>query len=131
VSGLLALFYMVDRHSLPTWVLENATVGVVLLGVWIATDCELIELGGAAAVFCGFCHASIAERMREREAVRAAPSVECHRMLSRFFVVKEVLWLGYFAARGAWSAIVGCVLFALYPLWRKVWRRWWPIEAGS
>lgn len=44
--------------------------------------------------------------------------VECHRWLARYHVGKELLWLAYFVAMGAWSALVGVFVFLLYPLWR-------------
>jgi hypothetical protein len=113
--------------KLRTWHFENVVVVLVLLGVWLATGRKPVELLGSAAVFAGFCHASIAERMREREALREKPAVECYRLSTVFFVLKEIGWFGYFAITGAWSALVGCALFAAYPLWRKLWRAWHPL----
>jgi hypothetical protein len=115
---------------MKTWHIENAIVATALLSVWVATGCRWQELIGSIAVFCGFCHASIAERLREREAARAAPTVECHALATWFFLVKEVCWLAYFVLHGAWSALVGCVLFALYPLWRRLWRRYHPMDVA-
>ena len=112
---------------MKTWHVENAVVATVLLTVWALTGHRPIELVGCVAVFAGFCHASIAERMREREAARSVPSVECHAKSTWFFFAKEVCWLLYFVSMGAWSALVGCALFAVYPLYRKVWRRYHPM----
>ncbi len=112
---------------MKTWHAENAVVATILLAVWAATGHRPIELVGCIAVFCGFCHASIAERMREREAARAVPSVSCYWMATWFFVAKEVGWLAYFIAMHAWSALVGCCVFGLYPLWRRLWRRYHPM----
>lgn len=108
--------------TLRTWHFENTVVAVVLAAVWVATGCKLIEVVGSIAVFCGFCHASIAERMREREAARPVPSVECHRLSTWFFVGKELAWATYFVASRSWAALVGCAVFALYPAWRRFWR---------
>jgi hypothetical protein len=113
--------------KLRTWQFENAVVILVLAGVWLATGRKPVEPLGSAAVFAGFCHASIAERMREREAQRAKPAVECYRLSTVFFLLKEAGWLAYFLIQGAWSALVGCALFALYPLWRRLWRFWYPL----
>ena len=117
------------RSAMKTWHFENGAVAMVLLSVWLATGRKPIELLGAVAVFCGFCHASIAERMREREAARPVPSVECHAKSTWFFLAKEACWFGYFVTLGAWSALVGVALFGLYPVWRRVWRRYHPIGA--
>lgn len=111
-----------------TWHFENAVVVTVLLTTWTLTGCRWQEAIGSVAVFCGFCHASIAERMREREAARPVPSVECHRLSTWFFLAKELAWLSYFLLAGAWSALAGCVVFALYPVWRKAWRVYHPME---
>lgn len=114
-----------------TWHIENAVVALTLGSVVAITGGRWIEWVGAAAVFCGFCHASIAERMREREAARPVPSVECHRLSTVFFLLKEAGWLVYFIALHAWSALVGCGIFIAYPLWRKLWRRWQPLAVTA
>lgn len=117
---------------MKTWHFENAVAIVVLASTAMLAGNTWIEWLGAAAVFCGFCHGSIAERLREREAARPVASVECHRLLGWYFVGREVLWTTYFVALGAWSAIAGCVLFAAYPVWRKFWRKRHPLnEQGS
>ncbi len=113
--------------KLKTWHVENAVVVAILNAVIIATGGSWNEVIGAAAVYCGFCHASIAERMREREAAKPVPSVECYRKATWFFLVKEALWVAYFVKLGAWSALVGCGVFLAYPLWRKLWRRYHPM----
>jgi len=114
--------------KLKTWHFENTVVAAILLTVWAATGHKFEELIGSIAVFCGFCHASIAERMREREAARPVPSVECHDKLETFFWAKEVSWIAYFTQHHAWSAIVGCAVFAAYPFWRRYWRSIHPME---
>lgn len=110
-----------------TWHGENAVVAAVLLGVWLATGHKPIEFIGSAAVFAGFCHASIAERMREREAARPVPSVECYRKSVYFFVAKELGWAAYFIGNHSYAALVGCAVFACYPIWRRLWRRYHPM----
>ena len=116
--------------TIRTWHFENAVVALSLGSVVIVTGGRLVEWVGAAAVFCGFCHASIAERMLEREVARLVPSVECYRPATVFFLAKEAGWLVYFVTLHAWSALVGCGIFLLYPAWRKLWRRWHPLEQG-
>lgn len=116
---------------MKTWHVENAVVAAGLLAVWALTGRRALEFVGACAVFAGFCHASIAERLREREAARPVPSVECHRKATWFFLAKELAWLVYFVALGAWSALVGCALFLGYPLWRRWWRSVHPMSSDE
>lgn len=112
-----------------TWHFEHAAVIAVLASVWMATGHEPREALGSLAVYLGFAHASVSERLREREAARAVPSVECHRMSTMYFVGKELAWTAYFVWSGTYAALVGCVVFALFPLWRRWWRRVHPMAA--
>jgi hypothetical protein len=105
-----------------TWMAELAVVWLVLIGVVGLTRGGLIEAVGALAVLAAFAHAQVAERMREREALKSNPDVHCHRWSTRYFMAKELLWLSYFVAHRSWSALVGVGVFLAYPLWRKWWR---------
>ena len=119
------------KYKFHTWHAESAVVAAILLITALASGGSAVEWVGAAAVWCGFSHASIAERLREREAARPAPSVECHEKLGRYFTAREVLWTVYFLALGAWSALVGCVLFVAYPIWRQWWRKRHPLPRSG
>jgi hypothetical protein len=116
------------RERIPTWTLELLAVALVLGPVWSATGSAWLELVGAVAVLLTFAHAQVADRMTEREARRSRPEVHCWRWSRRYFVAKEVLWFAYFAIHGSWSALVGVVVFLLYPLWRTWYRRVWPLQ---
>jgi hypothetical protein len=114
--------------KLKTWHYEHAVIVTVLAIVWIATGHEWRELLGSVAVYLGHGCSSIGSRMEEQEALRDKPSVECFRQYWRYYIGKEIAWFGYFVWSGAWSALVGCVLFALYPFWRKYWRKRHPLK---
>lgn len=116
--------------SFRTWHVEAAVMAAILAATVIATGNTLIEWVGAGAVFLSSRHMSIADRMREREEQRLVSEVPCHAWLDRYWVAKEVLWLGYFIALGAWSALVGVGMFLAYPYWRRLYRRWRPIRTG-
>ena len=103
-------------------------VAVILAVTAFLTGGARHEGVGAAAVWFGFSHCQVAERFREREAARAVPTVSCHRQLEVYFVGRELLWTTYFVMLGAWSALVGCAVFALYPVWRRYWRRIHPLS---
>ncbi len=112
---------------MKTWVWELAVVSLVLIGVVAVTHGGPVEAVGTLAVLATFAHAQVAERMREKEALKAKPDVHCHRWSTRYFLAKELLWLSYFVAHRSWSALVGVGVFLAYPLWRKWWRARHPI----
>lgn len=105
-----------------TWMAELFVVWLVLIGVVWLTRGGPIEAVGALAVLAAFAHAQVAERMREREAAKAKPDVHCHRWLTRYFLVKELLWCSYFVAHRSWAALAGVGVFLAYPIWRAWWR---------
>ena len=104
---------------------------LVLAAVAIGTGGGLVELVGAAAVTLSFAHAQVADRLAERDAARARPSVDCHRWATRYLVGKETLWLAYFAAHRSWSALAGVALFLVYTPWRRWWRARHPLGRST
>ncbi len=114
-----------------TYQVEGGVVLSVLIAVALVTRKGGIEYIGVAAVFFTFMHATIAEYMREAEALRASgapdPSlVRCYYKLPRYFYAKECCWFAYFFLLGANSALVGVIIFLLYQPWRKLWRSYHP-----
>lgn len=105
-----------------TWPFELGFVATVLGAVVLATGAPAIEWVGSGAVLASFAHGQVADRLAEKDAARALPDVECHAWARRYFVSKEALWLVYFGAKGAWSALVGCAVFLAYPVWRSWWQ---------
>lgn len=113
---------------MKTWHFENAAAILVLSAAAVGSGADRWQSWvSAAAVFCAFCHASISERMRERQAAAAVPTVECHAKLGWFFAAKEVLFAVTFVAAGLWPLLAGSALFLAYPVWRRAWRRWHPM----
>jgi hypothetical protein len=114
---------------MKTWKVETAVVAFILLVVLLATHrlCS-IELIAAAAVLLTFGHASVADRLAEREERRSVPEVECYRKMRYYFLGKEALWFLYFLLSHAYSALVGVCVFLVYPLWRRVYRRYFPLD---
>ena len=113
---------------MKTWYFEVGFVATVLLAVVLLSHGSALELVGSAAVLASFGHASVSERLAEREAARTRPSVECHRKALWYFVAKEALWFVYFIAHHSYAALVGCGVFLAYPIWRRAWRRWHPLS---
>lgn len=110
----------------PTWAFE-LLVAAHALALPLCFSFSWLELVGAGAVLLALAHAQVADRMAEQEAKRTEPDVHCWRWSRRYFVGKELLWLAYFVGNGSWTALVGCGVFLLYPLWRSWYRRRWPV----
>lgn len=107
------------------WQAEAAVVALVLAGVAILRG-GWLEWVGALAVLLSFMHGQIADRHGAAEAAAAARGdvrVACWRWSARYFIGKEIAWVVYFVAHRSWSALVGCGLFLLYPLWRRWYTR--------
>lgn len=117
-----------------TWHIESAFVFLCLASVavlrLVLTGQGWVEWIGVFAVWATFGHASVADRLEEKEKKRilttGKPEVECYRMLSRYFYLKEICWFLYFVLIGAYSALVGVLIFLLYGWWRKTWRKYHP-----
>ena len=113
--------------GLRTRHIENIFVLLVLAIPLYISGYHATDWLAYGAVFFTFKHAQIADRMREQEEAREKPSIECAEWSDRFFVAKEVLWVGFFILAGAYTALVGCGLFLLYPAWRRFYRKRWPL----
>lgn len=112
---------------MKTWQVELATVAFILAGAAIVSGGSLVSWISAGAVLASFGHATVANRLQEREAARAVPHVDCHRWLTRYWYAKEAAWVAVFVLTGTWPALVGCALFLVYPSWRRWWRRKHPL----
>lgn len=110
-----------------TWHLEAVFIGSVLVfSTILLTDAQWYDWVGVGAVFLASRHMSVADRLREKEESIAGThgnDVECVRWLNRYWAAKEVLFLVYFFSVGATAAVVGSVVFFLYPFWRGYYRR--------
>ncbi len=117
------------------WWIEVAFVFGILASVAviriIATGHGWVEWIGVFAVTFTFSHASVANRMEEKEGKRVEktgkPEVECYKSLQRYFYLKEICWLVYFVLVGAYSALIGTGIFLTYGWWRKTWRKYHPL----
>jgi len=114
---------------------ESLVVFVLLAIVTIFAGNTLVEWIGTFAVLFTFKHVSVANRLEEREALRVKhtgkPEIECYKRLTQYLVTKEILWFAYFILLGAYSALVGVFVFLLYPVWRKWYRKKYPLDRNK
>jgi hypothetical protein len=114
-----------------TWHFEWIVVAAILIGVNVAAGHSRVEWIGAGAVLLSFGHAAITDRMAERQSLMSRPDVDCWRWSVRYFIAKEALWVAYFISMRSYSALVGCGVFLVYPIWRRWYRRWRPLDRAA
>lgn len=111
-----------------TWHIETAVVTIVLVAVALLSGGKVVDWIVSAAVLCTFGHASVSDRLAEREAAKPVADVDCSKWATRYWVAKELLWLASFIALKSWPALASCILFLVYPFWRKAFRSIHPIR---
>lgn len=111
-----------QNFEIKTWIYEAGVAAILLIVSVILNNISFEAVLSAVAVFYSFMHIQISDRLQEQEAMKIHVSVECHDKLNRYLVLKEVLWIMFFILSGAYPALLGCILFISYPLWRKYYR---------
>lgn len=118
--------------AIQTWHIELVFVAIVLVVVGIISGKGLVEWIGIIAVLFNFAYVQIADRLEEREAKRyhidKKVEVHCYWKLKYYFYAKEISFFAYFFLLHAWAALVGVFIFLLYPIWRKAWRKYHPLD---
>lgn len=117
-----------EKRKRPTWHYETYITAVILFIVAALTTPDpqeelrqfLITWISAFAVLGSFLHAKVGYRMSEAMEAAAMPEVSCYKYSGKYWVGKEVLWFFVFLLSGAYPAIVGNVIFIIYPAWRKI-----------
>lgn len=113
-------------------------MALILVGSWVASGADLVEVVGTLAVFVMTRRVSVADRMSE--TVASLPEAKllsektpaaCHVWFYRYLYLGEALWATYFVMKGAWAALVGVGLMLAYPAWRKYYRLHYPIDRNN
>lgn len=126
------VLFLKKRFNCKTYHIEGAFVLIVLcLTAWIFGK-EWQEWIAVFAVYGTFKHASVSNRLEEKEEQRKRLGqpvfVECYHMATKYFYAKETLWFAYFFLIGSYSALAGVIVFLIYGPWRKVWRKYNPVR---
>lgn len=114
--------------NIKTWHIELIIISVVLVVVTAIFKNDLINWITTLAIIFTFQHAQISDRLQERQTVLDKPTVECYGKLNKLFVGKEILWITTFYLMNNYAAIVGSAMFAAYPYWRKLYRKYKPLK---
>lgn len=105
--------------ELPWYILllEVTFVATFLLIVTWSVLTSPIEILGALAVLVAFLHLQVQE-----EARCYTPKRTSMKFLG-LFILREAVWISYFTLLGAYAAVIGAVIFALFPFWRLMLRK--------
>lgn len=126
--------FLKNRFGLKTYNIESAFVFGVLALTAIVFGKTWHEWVAVFAVYGTFKHASVSNRLEEKEAQRKAQGekvyVDCYHMATKYFYFKEAMWFSYFVLCGQWSALAGVLVFLAYNPWRKFWRKHNPLTAA-
>lgn len=118
--------YVKNILGVQTYILESIFVLLILILTALLAGKDWLEWIAVLAVFFTFSHASVANRMEEKEELKAKKGqkidVSCYKMSSRYFFLKESLWFLYFFLAGSYSALAGVIVFLFYGWWRKTYR---------
>ena len=109
--------------KLRTWHYEVAVMTLVLCVVNYFFANNAINWVTTLAIILTFQHGQIGDRLQERQDKLEIKTVECYHKLNKLFAGKEIVWIIAFIMMKNYAAIVGSLLFFLYPFWRKYYRK--------
>ena len=109
--------------KIRTWQVEHIFVFLILATVAIISGNRPVEWIGVFAVLLTFAHTTVSDRMAEKESLKSKPDVDCYKWSTRYFVLKEILWLTYFFIHQSYTALIGVIVFLIYPIWRRWYRK--------
>jgi hypothetical protein len=108
---------------MKTWKWELLIVGTILCLTTYFLQNTRINWLTTVAILLTFQHAQISDRLQEGQKIMKNPDVKCYWKLDKLFVAKELIWILTFFIIGNYAAIIGSILFAIYPVWRRLYRK--------
>lgn len=108
---------------LKTWHYEFFVVIVLLISTTYLFANNIDNWIATLAVAITFGYTQISDRLMERQQIMECPDVDCYWKLNYYFWAKELVWIILFIKLNSIAALGGCFIFAVYPLWRKYYRK--------
>lgn len=92
-----------------------------------------IEWIGVVGVTMTFEYQVLSTYLREHAEAkkrkgRSDGNANLVREIQVLYYLKELVWIAYFMFLGAYSALVGTILFICYGIWRRQYRKYFPID---
>lgn len=102
------------------WILEAIIVFILLITISEIIGGNLINRITSVALLFTFMHCQITYRLSESQTSNEdINKVSCYKYANYYWIFKEMLWITIFILSELWTAIVGSIIFLIYPLWRK------------
>src|SRR5882757_187050 len=111
---------------MKTWHYELLVVTGILCLTTLLFQNNRINWITTVAIMFTFQHAQIGDRLQEGQRQMTNPDVKCFWKLNILFAMKEIVWIATFLLMHNYAAIVGSIMFACYPVWRKIYRSYRP-----
>lgn len=113
--------------------IETAVAAAILVAVAVISQKGWVEWIGVLGVILTFEYQVLSTYLREHAEARKQRGAEkksdtIYKEIQVLFYLKEVIWVSYFLALGAYSALAGTVIFICYGIWRKAYRNAVPLE---
>ncbi len=107
---------------MKTWHYEIIFFAVVLFITDYFFANNLVNWVTMCAILMTFNCAQIGDRLQEGQRKMVLPTIDCFHKMNKLFSAKEILWMLAFVLMKNYAAIIGSVLFFVYPFWRKFYR---------
>jgi hypothetical protein len=111
---------------------ETGFVFLILAGTALISDKGWVEWVGVFGVIFTFEYQVLSTYLREHAEARKKIGKDVrsdfiYKEIQFLFYTKELIWITYFLLLGAYSAIVGTIVFICYGIWRKLYRNEYPL----
>ena len=113
--------------------IETAVAAVILIITAVISGKGWVEWVGVLGVILTFEYQVLSTYLREHAEAREqrgkkSKSDFIYKEIQVLYYLKELIWVLYFLALGAYSALAGTFIFISYGAWRKVYRKMIPLS---
>jgi len=108
---------------MKTWVKEFIIMSIILILALLKFSDSLLNCLTTLAVLISLNLVQISDRLQERQGQMEVADVHCYWKVNYLLVAKEILWITVFLITKNYAGVIGSVMFALYPYWRKYYRK--------
>ena len=102
--------------KIKTYIKEVIVFLIVIIITGLFSKIDVKWLLTSVALLFTFCHMQISSRLAEAKI--DGREVYCYRLQTFYLIAKEISWVSLFIISELYLAIVGPIIFLLYPAWR-------------